>query len=311
MSTSTPGQQMFPQFKAILQEASPAQKQRLAALWNNVIKSWKGQEDEVDRLRLELQVTLGTAIPRPDTTDSVTRARRETSRALEEEAAESVENSLTLRTIVTLPTMWLRDRLQERRDQASEQASHTQELGCWLGSGSPAHRDYGKINWRNTKHPNPGAAGGNKLIGVQPFAHQLAAVVNGDGAKMPLTAPGAGYEVRGDSRTWWKITCVKANIQRLGFPSLPQRRLLQPGPRSGRDDGAESAEERVPECGGNRIPGRQRLSPLHPPRLGEEEALPIATPQGSTGAISKMVRCKRGQGEKDRTVLIFCVWCFG
>lgn len=196
MSTPAAGQELFPRFKAILEVADFAQRRDLANLWRSVLLSFKGQEAEVDKLRAQLSSAVGAAIPRPATTESVTRARRETSRALEEQAAESEQATITIKTIITLPTEWLEAFLVKRRDSKTEAATpNALQLGCWMSSGVPSHKDYGKINWRTTRHPNPPCSS-KRLIGVQPFAHQLAAIVAGDKDKLALTSPGAGYEVR-------------------------------------------------------------------------------------------------------------------
>lgn len=152
----------------------------ILGFWRSVREGFNQLEAELTRLR---QVLGSDPVERPPTTQSVIDARA---------AADVVHQELwedssreTLRAIHNLPVDFARSQLQRIRS-----ATRRNDLDCWMTDNVAAHETgYVKVNLRNTQRP-----GGGGKIGVSPWAHQLAIVAKGRGARLQAVA-GGGFNV--------------------------------------------------------------------------------------------------------------------
>lgn len=175
---------LLPRVREVMEHLKPEHRGIFNDFWRTVRETLKGSQDEIDELR-STPSTGGNPISRPSTTASVHRLRAEMDRVMSDEAS-FVMTTADIEEARGLPQDWLRSFMQGRR---TDGGNHP--LGCWLSGNVPSHKEYVKVNLRNTKHPlHPG-----RKIGIQLFAHQLAIVADGRGNQLGATTSGQGYEI--------------------------------------------------------------------------------------------------------------------
>lgn len=148
---------------------------------------------ENQRLREELddERAASSAVPgRAPTTDTTVELREALEAQQLADAQLVHEQSVTVRTLRSLPAAWARDYL----NRYVLPDAITDGLGCTMKPGG-SRSEYVKVNLRNTNLP--GGQPGQK-IGYQPFLHQLVLVAEGKGELLARTTAnpvGDPYEV--------------------------------------------------------------------------------------------------------------------
>jgi hypothetical protein len=164
----------------------PAEKRAdMARLWSSLRNTLVEQERTIEDL--QQRARSGTPFeppPRPPSSASVIGIRAAIDQAMIE-AAEVENTTEVFQAINSLPVAWLRQKLDGDRDP-----SKNNTIGCWFSSRSASHKDYVKLNLRNTLHPVT-----KQTIGVQPYVHQLAIVADNRGGQLYAARNGGTHQV--------------------------------------------------------------------------------------------------------------------
>ena len=178
--------------RELFSHLEPSQVRVVNEFWGNVRTALQAQAEENSSLRQALQQSLqqqrAAVIPpaiRPDTANSVNQLRFLVDHDLQQLALSVGEDeaSATVEKLVSVPFLWARAKLEERRIPVSH------ELGCWESAAAAAHNTgYVKVNLRNT--PWPTGSGRQGFMEMNPFQHQLAIVGKGEAEKLLLTSKG-------------------------------------------------------------------------------------------------------------------------
>jgi hypothetical protein len=177
-STGASVQQLLPVLQSTLQSLPPQNRAAVASFWAQVRTSLVSLETEVAHLQEQLPLAHGLG-SRPTTAASIQSLRVGIDRALEEQGLREPSVSETLERIYPLDPAWVHAILVAQR-------TNTNDRGCWLSNKTAAHENgYIKLNLRNTRVP-----GTNRLVGCQPFLHQLAVVSDGRGGSLLATSSG-------------------------------------------------------------------------------------------------------------------------
>jgi len=154
------------------------------------------RNDLAEAVNMRSQSIVSTA-SRPVTPDSIQQLRYDIQAAMDAEVPEASVTSTVLEAIWDLDPQWVKNKLQADRDSTVENANpRWRELGCWMKAEddtSDSATGYLKVNLRNTYRPGSRP---KRLIGVQPFRHQLAVVAAGLGQNLLKTSKyGGTHEV--------------------------------------------------------------------------------------------------------------------
>jgi hypothetical protein len=150
--------------------------------WRQIRAALNEQDYIIHELRDQLRNVAGGSVVRPRTSDSVNNFRWAVNDAMQLEAQRAGDASRTIEAICDLPMEWANNFISRQRDESVD----TYGLGCWENRIVSGHSTgYVKFNMRNTVGPM-----GSKLD-VQPWAHQMAVVAQGNGAGLRLTQDGS------------------------------------------------------------------------------------------------------------------------
>ncbi len=156
--------------RALMESLTPEQRPVMAGFWRDV------REEIVAGGRFAPPV-------RPPSSDSVVQIRDAMDLAMNDEAAAVPADEV--HALSELPANWAVGILMGPARQPT-----VNELNCWMTGNQPSHKQYQKINLRNTRHPTqPG------VLNLYPYRHQLAVVASGKGMQLNLATQGGSHQV--------------------------------------------------------------------------------------------------------------------
>lgn len=185
--TDTPIARGVTKLREALAAIPPQHRGPVAAFWQALRGELKALLDQNTALR------TGTTAARPPTTDSINDLRLAFDNELTQtgQLVSEDETSTTVEAIWDLPPDWVMSRLENDATQHQQASPYFSSVvtSCWLAGNAPAHRNgYQKKNLRNSLRPGHNVPPQRRLIGCQPWLHQLAIVAKGQGVQLTLTA---------------------------------------------------------------------------------------------------------------------------